>query len=941
MKISIKTRLTRATLTLALMLLTATTAWAEADVIVKYLDPTAAIGAQRKSVTNPGLITAETTAIGTADTETWYYVSGTVTCSNRIEVSGTVNLILADGCNFTASKGLHVPSGSALNIYAQSIANRGSLTADNYCNDAAIGGNGGEDESKNATGGKDSGAITIYGGTITTYGNIGGGDGGNGRAYNEHFENNDEDGTLTDSWEESYAGYGGNGGSGNVAIYSGYIIVSGNIGGGKAGTGQNKNGNEDEDYYGSNGGGTVNLSWATTTDVIHADNYYGTVTLQKAFYNIPAGEVIDNNDLKDVYLMFAGTPYTVKIGSMPEGVTATADLELNAGFKNAVEGQVVTICFSGVPAGKVPVVYYDYMLGTYPQHDPATVNGDGTVSFTMPAANVTITAELKKDIANCEATVPDQTLSAYSSTYHYVMQWDNIMYKFESANSPASNGFSVGEEVKDGETLLTLGTDYRFGAVEVLTGDGSKAGDECRVEIVGQGDYAGSNWVNFTIIGASASGTWGDNLSWSLSEGTLTITGSGAMQAAGSNSGYPWYPYGSYINIVILDNNITTIPAYAFAGASQLNTYAGVTTFKRRTGNEGNYTYTEGLPTSLTAIGDNAFAYCNNAKIIVPSSVTTFGTTTPFNQVGYYDNDAKEIKGGVFATLSDAGDNSALIGALYLARYVNVTLDGRTLYKDGAWNTLCLPFDMTNAQVTAQLAPNGLMELDLDGYYANNIRYEKREDGNYYDGSTAYTGEEPLQQTGFDATSGTLNLFFIDATSIEAGKPYLIKWDKPNDYVAYNGENAATCSDLVNHEFSNLSGVTIETSPIAVTSTDDYVTFMGTYSPIVSDDENKSILLVGGSSLYYPDGSATTNINAFRSYFQLNNGLEVGNTNNQVREFKLNFGEEKTTGISLTPDPSRGGEGSSYWYSLDGRKLSEKPTTKGIYVNRGRKIVIK
>jgi len=899
MKISIKTRLTRATLTLALMLLTATTAWAEADVIVKYLDPTAAIGAQRKSVTNPGLITAETTAIGTADTETWYYVSGTVTNSNRIEVSGTVNLILVDGSKFTASKGIHVASGNALNIYAQSIANRGSLTADNYCNDAAIGGNGGEDGSgTNATGGKDSGAITIYGGTITTYGNIGGGDGGNG-------------------------------GSGNVAIYSGYIIVSGNIGGGKAGTGQNEIGNEDENYYGSNGGGTVNLSWATTTDVIHADNYYGTVTLQKDFYNIPAGEVIDNNDLKDVYLMYAGTHYFVTIGSMPEGVTATADLELNAGFKKAVEGQVVTIGFSGVPAGKVPVVYYDYMLGTYPQHDPATVNGDGTVSFTMPAANVTITAELKKDIANCEATVPDQTLSAYSSTYHYVMQWDNIMYKFESANCPASNGFSVGEEVKDGETLLTLGTDYRFGAVEVLTGDGSKAGDECRVEIVGQGDYAGSNWVNFTIIGASASGTWGDNLSWSLSEGTLTITGSGAMQAAGSNSGYPWYPYGSYITTVILDNNITTIPAYAFAGASQLNTYAGVTTFKRRTGTEGNYTYTEGLPTSLTAIGDNAFAYCINAKIIVPSSVTTFGTTTPFNQVGYYDADKDEIKGGLFATFSDTGDNSALIGALYLARYVNVTLDGRTLYKDGAWNTLCLPFDMTNAQVTAQLAPNGLMELDLDGYYANNIRYEKREDGNYYDGSTAYTGEEPLRQTGFDATCGTLNLFFIDATSIEAGKPYLIKWDDDGS------------ADLVNPEFSNLSGMTIETTPIAVTSADDYVTFMGTYSPIAYNAENKSILLVGGSSLYYPDGSATTNINAFRSYFQLNNGLEVGNTNNQVREFKLNFGEEKTTGISLTPDPSRGGEGSSYWYSLDGRKLSEKPTTKGIYVNRGRKIVIK
>ena len=29
------------------------------------------------------------------------------------------------------------------------------------------------------------------------------------------------------------------------------------------------------------------------------------------------------------------------------------------------------------------------------------------------------------------------------------------------------------------------------------------------------------------------------------------------------------------------------------------------------------------------------------------------------------------------------------------------------------------------------------------------------------------------------------------------------------------------------------------------------------------------------------------------------------------------------------------------WYTLDGRKLNGKPTAKGIYVNGGRKVVIK
>ena len=47
------------------------------------------------------------------------------------------------------------------------------------------------------------------------------------------------------------------------------------------------------------------------------------------------------------------------------------------------------------------------------------------------------------------------------------------------------------------------------------------------------------------------------------------------------------------------------------------------------------------------------------------------------------------------------------------------------------------------------------------------------------------------------------------------------------------------------------------------------------------------------------------------------------------------------TGISLTPDPSPMGEGSDYWYTLDGRRFDGKPAQSGIYVNGGRKVMIK
>lgn len=51
--------------------------------------------------------------------------------------------------------------------------------------------------------------------------------------------------------------------------------------------------------------------------------------------------------------------------------------------------------------------------------------------------------------------------------------------------------------------------------------------------------------------------------------------------------------------------------------------------------------------------------------------------------------------------------------------------------------------------------------------------------------------------------------------------------------------------------------------------------------------------------------------------------------------------DEETTGIrSLTPNPSPRSEVSGY-YTLDGRKLNSKPTQKGLYINNGRKVVIK
>ena len=239
--------------------------------------------------------------------------------------------------------------------------------------------------------------------------------------------------------------------------------------------------------------------------------------------------------------------------------------------------------------------------------------------------------------------------------------------------------------------------------------------------------------------------------------------------------------------------------------------------------------------------------------------------------------------------------------------FATVTLQGRTLYKDGNWNTLCLPFSMTAEQVTAQLAPKALMTL----------------------------GNSEACNTGFDASTGTLNLDFVDADEIEAGVAYIVKWGKPEGYIAYDGTNADACSDLVNPTFS---GVTVENenpADKATVSQDDYVQFVGTYDPVPLVAGDRSILYLGsGNQLYWPD--ADMPINAFRAYFQLKNGLTAGD----VANARLLFGDgDETQGISLTPDPSPKGEGSIY--TLDGVKLDKMPTRKSVYIRNGRKVVVK
>jgi len=101
------------------------------------------------------------------------------------------------------------------------------------------------------------------------------------------------------------------------------------------------------------------------------------------------------------------------------------------------------------------------------------------------------------------------------------------------------------------------------------------------------------------------SGTTGP-LSWEIVNGTLTISGTGAMPNY-PNYNSPWSAHSNSITTVVIENGVTSIGELAYFGCYNIMSVT--------------------IPNSVTSIGDYAFIFTGVLKsITIPNSVTTIGT---------------------------------------------------------------------------------------------------------------------------------------------------------------------------------------------------------------------------------------------------------------------------------------------------------------------------
>ena len=255
-------------LVMILTLLPGITMTAHAEDAVSYvyytLDGNTAIRHTDGSRSTYTTVTSSTTSWSNG----WYVVNSNVTVSSRISVTGTVYLILCDGCKLTAKAGITVTGNNHLVIYGQD-AGTGALQATGSNGYSGIGGgqsqaggnltiHGGDVKAHCnswASGigggyGKAGGTTTIYGGTVTvssagwaaaiggstTQGGANRGAGGTTLIYGGKV-------TATSNYQDAAIGGGRYAAGGVTKIYGGTVTAKSNqgngtgIGGGENGAG--------------------------------------------------------------------------------------------------------------------------------------------------------------------------------------------------------------------------------------------------------------------------------------------------------------------------------------------------------------------------------------------------------------------------------------------------------------------------------------------------------------------------------------------------------------------------------------------------------------------------------------------------------------------------------------------------------------------------------
>ena len=412
--------------------------------------------------------------------------------------------------------------------------------------------------------------------------------------------------------------------------------------------------------------------------------------------------------------------------------------------------------------------------------------------------------------------------------------------------------YCTGIFVPVGSTLTVCGTGS-LKALGVDTGIGSDRSADCgniRIEggnitaeggsnCAGIGSGKKSTCGDITITGGTVNATGGSSgagigSGYESTCGNITITGGTVIATGGNNAtGIGCGAYGINCgDIVISGGTVTTKSSdYAASIGCGLN------------GSCGNITITGDITKVTIVKHKDAPNYIGAGK-----GGTCGAVSIAKELIDVSSGNTRTLWG---LALADDGENTELIGVKD-GKTTDVLLRDRTLYKDGKWNTIVLPFDVTIA-------------------------------GSPLDGATA----KPL--TDATMTGAQVSLTFGDAvTTLQAGQPYIIRWDKADDYVDDDAHN------IVNPIFK---GVTVNAASNNTWNADHSVGFVGSYDAIKGTWADGSLLLGSNNTLHF--AAADETLGALRAFVQVDNTK----VESMPTAYTIDFGNGETATGSLNVVP--------------------------------------
>ncbi len=341
------------------------------------------------------------------------------------------------------------------------------------------------------------------------------------------------------------------------------------------------------------------------------------------------------------------------------------------------------------------------------------------------------------------------------------------------------------------------------------------------------------------------------------------------------------YPEGNDADSYKIPASVTSIGEKAFKGCGDLETVT--------------------LPDNVTSIGNEAFKDCGGLQSIeIPAKVTSIGNSA-FQACGSLTTV------NILANVTSIGDNAFMecSNLQSIEIHANVTSIGNYAFNVcSSLASVTLNNNPTigeeaffyNTTVTMNLAAAEVGGAHWTTFYNNYGNFQADENTEVYKG--VVSGSE-------------LVLTAISDKIVDAGNAVILK-STGNPVMTLKADNST--GDYSDNELKGLSVRTLA-------------------SDVKTNYSANSLYVMGNKSNKFGFHKYTgTYMPANKAFLALGSGSSA-----PLR--MVIDDDEETTGIASMADGID--NMSDEWYTLDGRKLNGKPTTKGLYIVKGKKVMIK